>query len=179
MDKLWAPWRITYIKNSAKEKRCLFCRVKKTKQKKADQKNLVVLRSAHCFVIINLFPYNNGHLMISPYRHIKDTGYLNDAEALDILKTLNFTKTVLDKILKPHGYNIGINTGKAAGAGIDKHLHIHIVPRWNGDNNFMPAIFKTKVISQSLSELYRLLKKEIKKSKARMLNYNNKNAKHF
>ncbi|MDP1853870.1 MAG: HIT domain-containing protein [Candidatus Omnitrophota bacterium] len=160
MDKLWAPWRIKYITTLKKEKQCLFCAVIK---KHDDRKNLIILRAKSCFVMLNLFPYNNGHLMISPYRHIDNIAGLNEDEMLDLMKTTALMKQVLDKTIKPHGYNIGINCGKAAGAGIAGHLHVHIVPRWQGDVNFMPVIGNTRVISQSLQQLYALLAKEIKK----------------
>lgn len=133
---------------------------------RADKKNLVVFRSRFCFVMLNLFPYNNGHLMISPLRHIRDISKLKDEEVLDLIKTVALMQKMLDKCIKPQGYNIGINNGRAAGAGIRGHLHIHIVPRWQGDVNFMPVISRTKVISQSLCELYNLLQKEITKTKS-------------
>lgn len=107
--------------------------------------------------MLNIFPYNNGHMMVSPLRHVKDLSALKAAETLDLFKTLSETKALLNKILKPDGYNIGINISRSAGAGIPGHLHIHIVPRWNGDTNFMPLVAGTKVISQSLDELYRQL----------------------
>ncbi|HDZ77333.1 MAG TPA: HIT domain-containing protein [Candidatus Omnitrophica bacterium] len=169
MNKLWAPWRITYIKNHLKNKHCLFCRAKKiyslkTDQKKYDRKNFVVFRSKLCFVMINLFPYNNGHLMVTPYRHVKNFSDLKDSEILDLIKTTSFMQTTLTKTLNSQGYNIGINLGKIAGAGIPGHMHIHIVPRWIGDTNFMPVISKTKVISQSLKSLYDALNSEIIKT---------------
>lgn len=165
MDKLWAPWRINYIRSDTKQRGCLFCRIKKTpaslrQQEKRDKKNLVIFRSRLCFVTINLFPYNNGHLMVSPYRHIKDIFDLNSEETSDLIKTLGAMKKILDKALRPQGYNIGMNIGKIAGSGIAGHLHIHIVPRWQGDINFMPVTGYTKVISQSLQELYKILRRE-------------------
>ncbi len=114
--------------------------------------------------MLNIFPYNNGHSLISPIRHIQDIKHLKKEEALDLLGALNKTKNLLEKALKPDGFNIGANISASAGAGITGHLHIHIVPRWQGDNNFMPVIAGTKVISQSLDELYQLLKKCRKKS---------------
>jgi ATP adenylyltransferase len=109
--------------------------------------------------MLNIFPYNNGHAMVAPLKHVKDLSTLNETELLDLLSTLQKTKDMLEKTLKPHGYNIGINLSRQAGAGIPGHLHIHIVPRWKGDSNFMPVIFNTKVISQSLGELLKQLKK--------------------
>jgi ATP adenylyltransferase len=154
---LWAPWRIAYIKNAKQEKECLFCRVHRSKN---DVKNFVYLRLRSAFGILNLYPYNNGHVMIAPSKHVKSLADLSDNELCDIMACAKKTTAAIDKILKPEGYNIGINMGRAAGAGIDNHLHIHIVPRWNGDTNFMPVLTGTKVISQSLSDLYgRLVQK--------------------
>ncbi len=154
MKKLWAPWRIKYIQS--KQKGCLFCRVKKSKD---DSKNYIIKRSKFSFSILNIYPYNNGHIMIVPYRHVKDLNDLKKSELSDLMDLLKTTKKDIDKILKPQGYNIGLNIGKAAGAGIANHIHIHVVPRWTGDTNVMPVISDTKVISQSLDELYKKLKK--------------------
>jgi ATP adenylyltransferase len=152
MDRLWAPWRIKYVRSKIK-KRCIFCNTDAP-----SAKNYIILKTEYSTARLNTFPYNNGHIMVSPIRHIAEFGQLDENEVLDIFKTLNKVKELLDKVLKPHGYNIGINITKSAGAGIASHLHIHIVPRWLGDTNFMPALFDTKVISQSLEELYKRLK---------------------
>lgn len=154
MNILWAPWRQAYIKKINKEKGCLFCRVFKSKN---DKKNFVILRTKHSLAMLNLYPYNNGHAMISPVRHVASLESLNKQETADLMETLKKVKASLDRALKPQGYNIGINVGRTAGAGFDQHLHIHIVPRWSGDTNFMPALFATKIISQSLEALYREL----------------------
>lgn len=114
--------------------------------------------------MLNIFPYNNGHIMVAPLRHVRELSLLKDYEILDLFQNLNKIKTLLEKTLRPHGYNIGINVSKTAGAGITGHMHIHIVPRWMGDTNFMPVIHDTKIISQSLGELYKELKKTLKKS---------------
>ncbi|HBU07704.1 MAG: HIT family hydrolase [Omnitrophica WOR_2 bacterium RIFOXYA2_FULL_45_12] len=159
MDRLWAPWRIGYINNSKRIKGCLFCVVSK---EKTDKKNLVIFRSRHVFSILNKFPYNNGHLMVCPYRHIKDPGQLNADEILDLFAVLNKMRLLLKRALSPDGFNIGMNIGRVAGAGIPNHLHLHIVPRWKEDTNFMPALFSTKVISQSLEELYDNLRERIR-----------------
>jgi ATP adenylyltransferase len=145
---------MSYIKNAKKEKGCLFCRVLGSKK---DKENLVLLRSKHSFAVLNLYPYNNGHLMASPNRHVSSIELLNEAEICGLINTVKKAKLLLGRVLKPEGYNIGINIGRAAGAGIIGHLHIHIVPRWNGDTNFMPILSDTKVISQSLDELYQKL----------------------
>ena len=154
MDRLWAPWREKYIIHSNK-KGCIFCIKSKEKQ---DKKNYIVKRSKHSFSMLNIFPYNNGHLMVAPYRHIKDLEKLREEEQMDIFSLLIESKTLLDKCLKPSGYNIGINLGRCAGAGYPGHMHIHIVPRWVGDTNFMPLLTGTKVVPQSLDTLYQRLK---------------------
>ena len=160
MDGLWAPWRMKYITSKKKTKSCLFCRAKKN-----EKSNYIILKTRYSIAMLNIFPYNNGHMMISPLRHVKDITKLKTTEALDLFKTLQATQKLLDKVLKPQGYNIGINISLAAGAGIPDHLHLHIVPRWNGDTNFMPVLAHTKVLSQSLDELYRQLKNVQRKSK--------------
>jgi ATP adenylyltransferase len=151
LDKLWAPWRIKYV-SGLKSKGCIFCKVLKEKN---DKKNFIVYRSKHSFAILNAFPYNNGHIMVVANRHVASLGKLTEKEILDINKVLLTMITKLEKILKPAGFNVGINLGKVSGAGIDKHLHVHLVPRWIGDTNFMPVLSNTKIISQSLTELYK------------------------
>lgn len=151
MDKLWAPWRSVFIKIK-KIKGCIFC----VKGKK-DKSSFIIKKSAHSFAMLNIYPYNNGHIMVSPFRHVKDLKRLNDEELLDIIKLTRDMQVLLEKKLKPHGFNIGINTGRVAGAGYKNHLHIHVVPRWEGDSNFMPVVADTKVMPQSLEELYKLL----------------------
>jgi len=156
MNKLWAPWRIKYIETAGKKsgkKICLFCQCAKGRGK-----DYVILKTRHSIAMLNIFPYNNGHVMISPLRHIRKLSQLKDAEIIDLFKTLTRVNKLLDKVLKPDGYNIGINISEVAGAGIPGHLHIHIVPRWKGDTNFMPVLNNTKVISQSLEELYKRLR---------------------
>lgn len=152
MERLWAPWRIKYLE-AKKQARCIFCA-----NQKRNVKDYVILKTRLSLAMLNIFPYNNGHIMVSPLRHIKEFSQLKEAEMVDLFKTLNKVKSLLDKVLKPHGYNIGINISKVAGAGIPGHLHIHIVPRWRGDTNFMPVINDTRVISQSLDELYKKLR---------------------
>lgn len=154
MDKLWAPWRSKYI-YLRKRKGCIFCGAKKEKNAKG---RYILEMSEHSFSILNIFPYNNGHVMVAPYRHVRSLELLSSEELLDIMKLVNKTKAVLDRKLKPHGYNIGFNVGKAAGAGFAGHLHIHIVPRWTGDANFMSVTADSRVVSESLDAMYRLLK---------------------
>lgn len=158
VDKLWAPWREEYIVNihNKKKKGCIFCKIA---DEKKDRKNHIFVRSQHCYAVLNIYPYNNGHTLVLPYRHCKDLGSLRENELVDLMELLNYTQKLLGGVLKPDGYNIGMNVGKVAGAGVPGHAHFHVVPRWNGDVNFMPVLAETKVMSQSLKVLYdRLLK---------------------
>lgn len=161
MDKLWAPWRITYVSNT-KTKGCIFCRAFKEKK---DKKNFVILRSEHAFAILNIFPYNNGHVMVVSNRHVASFEALNENEMADLNKMVKKILSSLRAVLNPAGFNVGMNLGKVSGAGIDKHMHIHIVPRWLGDTNFMPVLSDTKIISQSLTELHSKLVKHIQSKK--------------
>lgn len=156
MDKLWAPWRSKYITSVESIKGCIFCSKPRAKR---DRLNYIISRTRHSFSMLNIYPYNNGHIMIAPYRHVKDFSKLNDEEILDLFNLLKKSQEVISKALKPDGFNIGINVGRAAGAGYREHLHIHIVPRWVGDVNFMPVFASTKVISESLDDLYSKLKR--------------------
>jgi ATP adenylyltransferase len=154
MDTLWAPWRMAYIQGigeSGKEAGCVFC-VKPAERD--DRNNLILYRGKFCFVIMNRFPYNNGHLMVIPYRHLADIGLLNREESDELWDLICLSRKALTEAFHPDGFNIGINLGRSAGAGIDAHMHAHIVPRWNGDTNFMPVIGEVKVISQALEATY-------------------------
>jgi ATP adenylyltransferase len=158
MDKLWAPWRINYVK-AKPSKKCLFC-----KAALAKEKNHRIFITQHSLCILNIFPYNNGHVMVAPRRHVRELSELKEREVIDLFNSISTAKALLDKVLTPQGYNIGINISDVAGAGIPGHLHVHIVPRWKGDTNFMPVLFGTKIISQSLEELQKLLKNAYAKS---------------
>jgi ATP adenylyltransferase len=153
MEKLWAPWRMKYIKESIDKpgQGCIFC-AKPAESK--DRENLILYRGVHAFIMLNAFPYNNGHLMVIPYRHSNSMDDIDPAGAAELWLLLAKSRSALSKAFNPDGFNIGINLGRTAGAGIDTHLHVHIVPRWNGDSNFMPVIGGTKVISQSLEDAY-------------------------
>ena len=153
---LWAPWRIEYIQALNNSGECFICSNLKNPQD--DDKNLVLWRTENCIVIINKFPYNNGHLLIAPARHIAELDQATDAELLEMTKLVRESQKVLSAAIKPHGFNVGINLGRCAGAGLPGHLHIHMVPRWDGDTNFMHVCSDTDVISQSLTELLKLLK---------------------
>ncbi len=156
LDILYAPWRIAYILGK-KIKGCVFCKAAK---QKTDKKNLILERKKYCFVILNLYPYNNGHLMIVPYKHTSKIDQLDDKTLLEMNKTAQEYVNKMKKALKAEGFNIGMNIGRIAGAGIDEHLHMHIVPRWAGDTNFSPIIGKAKVISESFESVYEKLKKK-------------------
>lgn len=162
MDKLWAPWRSKYISSLAdKNKGCVFCHI--AADKRNDRKNFVVFRLEYCFCVLNIYPYNNGHLMIVPYRHINDTAKMKVAERAEFYEAMEMAKVLLKDAVSAQGFNVGINLGKEAGAGFPGHVHMHIVPRWKGDVNFMPVTADTKVISQSLKEVYKRLVDAYKK----------------
>ena len=153
---LWAPWRIEYIKGLSEKSDCFVCDCIAAPEK--DEENLVLWRTDHCIVIFNRFPYNNGHLLICPVRHIGDLDSASDEELLEIMKLTRECQKVLSEAISPHGFNVGLNFGRCAGAGLPEHMHIHIVPRWDGDTNFMAVCAETDVISQGLSELFSELK---------------------
>jgi ATP adenylyltransferase len=159
MKRLFSPWRSQYIasfSNTKKDTGCILCKAYKAKN---DDKNLIVTRGKHCFVIMNLFPYNSGHLMIVPYRHTPTLIGLSEAESLEVMLLLKRMTAALQKTIMPDGFNIGSNIGRHAGAGIDKHVHFHIVPRWSGDTNFMPIFADTKMISEDLRSTLKKLRK--------------------
>jgi ATP adenylyltransferase len=152
MKYLWAPWRMNYILGE-KKKGCFFC--KKLKEKK-NPKNLILYQGEYVFVIMNRYPYANGHLMVVPKRHSLDLEQLEDGELKELFDLLKVSVKVLKRSLRPHGFNIGMNIGKAGGAGED-HLHLHIVPRWKGDTNFMPVLGEAKIIPEYLERTYQRL----------------------
>lgn len=155
MDKLWAPWRKAYLVKKPTSKSCFICRIKNSSR---DVQHFVLRRTHYSFAVLNLFPYNNGHVMVIPNRHVNGLEKLNDTELLDLLYLMNQVIARIRKIMKPNGMNVGINLGRIAGAGLPGHVHIHAVPRWAGDMNFMPVIGDTKVISESLQSVYRRLR---------------------
>jgi ATP adenylyltransferase len=159
MRQLWAPWRVAYINSHPKHKEpCFLCR---SLIEKKDRQNFILKRSQTCFVIMNRYPYNSGHLLIAPNSHSGNLDDLKSDEILDLLETTIKMKKVLTQVLKPEGFNIGFNIGSVAGAGLPGHLHLHLVPRWKCDTNFMPVLSETKVISQALSKLYKMLREKI------------------
>jgi len=153
---LWAPWRIEYIQGLSEGGDCFICYNMANPQD--DDKNLVLWRTDRSIVILNRFPYNNGHLLIAPARHIPDLDQASDEELLELIKLVRESQKALSLAIKPHGFNAGMNFGRCAGAGLPGHFHIHIVPRWDGDTNFMNVCSDTNVISQSLNELFEQLK---------------------
>jgi len=155
MKVLWAPWRMAYIKNARKPAACIFC--SKPKERR-DEKNLLLHRGHHGLVMMNLFPYNSGHLLVAPYAHVKNLEQLPDEVSLDLMALMKLSLKVLRAEIKPEGFNVGINLGRVAGAGIEAHVHLHIVPRWNGDTNFMPLFAETRVMPEHLQATYRKLR---------------------
>ncbi|MEI8134223.1 MAG: HIT domain-containing protein [bacterium] len=160
MDRLYSPWRSKYIESfkvhsAVPEKNdCIFCSAIRESN---DQERLLVHRGKTAFVIMNLYPYNSGHMMIVPNRHTADFGSLSAEENAECSKLLQLAQTALHELSRPHGYNIGMNIGKSGGAGIDDHLHWHIVPRWNGDTNFMPTIADVKMVSEDMDRQWEKL----------------------
>jgi len=155
---LWAPWRIKYLQRLGEESGgCFICR--RVDKYEDDDKNFVLWRTDNSIVILNLFPYNNGHLLIAPLRHIAELEQATETELLEMLKLVRESQKALRAVIKPQGFNIGINIGRVAGAGLPGHLHFHLVPRWEGDTNFINVCSDTDVISQSLTELLEQLRK--------------------
>lgn len=153
MKRLWAPWRFKFILHVDKSE-CIFC----SKPKEEDEKAYILHRGKYNFVILNIFPYNSGHLMIAPYSHKHTVELLTPEEYTEMFEFLQLSVRIIREAYEPDGFNIGFNIGKVAGAGYDGHIHLHIVPRWNGDTNFMPVIGDVKVISEGIDETYRRLK---------------------
>ncbi len=155
---LWAPWRIPYIRAIGKEdKGCFLCH--DYAHPEEDAENFVVWRTERSLVVLNRFPYNNGHLLIAPARHIADLDETSEEEMLELCKLVREAQRALSIAISPHGFNVGLNFGRCAGAGLPGHMHIHVVPRWDGDTNFMSVCSDTKVVSQSLADLLAELKK--------------------
>lgn len=159
MKRLWAPWRMEYILDEKKHDRCLFCSILNEKR---DRKNLILYRGKHCFVVMNRYPYNNGHLMVVPYLHTPTFDGLSDDVLFEFIKTISKSVEVIKKALSPDGFNLGLNFGKVAGAGMESHMHLHIVPRWTGDTDSMPIIAETRVMPEHLRKTYNKLNKFFK-----------------
>lgn len=157
MDRIWAPWRTVYIGKDHGSK-CIFCDKLESTE---DEENHVLLRGEKTFVLLNIYPYNNGHLMIAPKRHVGDITELDEEESLELFQMTQKMVALLRKAFNPEGFNVGVNLGKIAGAGVPGHFHIHIVPRWGGDTNFMPVIGDVRVISEGLNITYQKLKEAL------------------
>jgi ATP adenylyltransferase len=155
LNRIWAPWRAQYVQTAADcdatVPGCFLCEGLNGSR---DRENLLVFRGTHSFVILNRYPYNNGHLLVAPRVHKGRLGELHGGELTEPVKTVRMMMGILDRLLRPQGYNVGLNEGKSAGAGLPGHLHWHVVPRWDGDTNFMPILADNKVIIESLHELY-------------------------
>jgi ATP adenylyltransferase len=156
-EQLWAPWRLQYIESADKAEGCIFCDFPAQGEAK-DSDNLILYRGPHAFIILNAFPYSNGHLMVVPYRHTARFEDFTDEEMLDVMRLTRIALNVLQTAFKPDGFNLGVNMGRVAGAGIADHLHWHVVPRWNGDTNFMPVLADVRVIPESLPVVYERLR---------------------
>jgi len=159
-ENLWAPWRINYIQGLDKTIGCFICSNRDAPQK--DDENLVLWRTDKSIVVLNRYPYNNGHLLIAPLRHIPDLDQAGDEEMLEMTKLVRESQKALSLAIHPHGFNVGMNFGRCAGAGLPGHLHIHVVPRWSGDTNFMNVCGNADIISQSLIELLAMLRQASK-----------------
>jgi ATP adenylyltransferase len=155
-QRIWAPWRLPYVKDAAKgdDEGCIFCAKPASDD---DAGNLIVHRGERCFVILNLFPYTNGHMMIAPYEHV---ARLEEVDADTVAEMMSLSQQgirALEEVYAPQGYNVGFNQGRVAGAGVEHHIHMHVVPRWGGDTNFMPVLGDTRVLPQSLEDSYAAL----------------------
>ena len=167
MKTIWAPWRMAYIKSTktAKEGDCFLCDIFRSSR---DRANLVLKRGKKCVIVFNRYPYSSGHLMVAPIRHVASLAAMTRPEVLEMMQLVNECVGVLTKCLQPHGFNIGINLGEVAGAGLKDHLHMHVVPRWRGDTNFMPVLADVKVMPESLETLWKQLRSALaKKAKRR------------
>ncbi len=153
LERLWAPWRIGYVL-SKKDTGCFLCELQASEN---DKEAYILQRGKSCFTLLNLYPYNNGHLLLAPYRHIADVAELTSVEWDEMGRQLKVWVRRIQEKMRPHAFNIGFNLGRVAGAGVVGHLHLHVVPRWDGDHNFMSIISDTRVIIQSLDEAYEVL----------------------
>ena len=161
MDRLWAPWRVKYIETGNVDG-CIFC-VKPSQGEQNDTSNYIIHRGQYAFVLLNLYPYTGGHTMVAPYRHTGSLEDLSNAELLEMFSLVRRMTSTLKNVYNPDGFNIGMNIGEAAGAGFGDHIHVHIVPRWAQDTNFMPVLTDTRVISEAIDETYERLVEEWKR----------------
>ena len=148
MERLWSPWRLAYVSGSGESKGCIFCDA----QAEQDAAGLVLLRGTTCFVILNLFPYNNGHLMVVPNRHVATLTDTTPEELAELMRLTRWSEMALTEAYRPQGINVGMNLGRPAGAGVADHLHLHVVPRWTGDTNFMSVVGSVRVLPEALEQ---------------------------
>jgi ATP adenylyltransferase len=159
VERIWAPWRLEYVKDAAKDvdDECIFC---VTADEGDDEAALIVHRGDRCFVILNKYPYTNGHLMVAPFEHVATIQGLDAETATELMSLAQQSISILERKYEPHGFNVGFNQGRVAGAGVEYHIHMHVVPRWGGDTNFMPVLADTRVMPQSLEQTYEGLRGE-------------------
>ncbi len=160
MDRLWRPWRLGYVSNieRTRDEECIFC----SKPSEEDELTALILhRGEAAYIIMNLFPYNTGHVMVAPYRHVGAIEELTPSESSEIIELTTLAVRAIKQEMKPQGFNLGMNLGKAAGAGFADHLHMHVVPRWQGDTNFMPVVGQSKVMPETVEDSYRRLSRTI------------------
>jgi ATP adenylyltransferase len=153
IDRIYTPWRLKYVTSQTKKEGCVFCNTLKDEVTR-DRENFIVYRGETCFVMMNIYPYNVGHLMIMPRLHTSKLAGLPRQTQLELMLLTTYFTELLEELMHPDGFNVGVNIGKAAGAGIDSHLHVHVVPRWQGDSNFMPVIGETRVLPEELTDTY-------------------------
>jgi ATP adenylyltransferase len=155
-QRIWAPWRLPYVKDASKdsENECIFC----ARAPEDDEANLIVHRGERCFVILNKFPYTNGHLMVAPFEHLPTLQELDAETVAELMGLAQRAIGILEERYAPHGYNVGFNQGRVAGAGVEHHIHMHVVPRWGGDTNFMPVLADTRVMPQTLEQSFEALR---------------------
>jgi ATP adenylyltransferase len=155
-DRIWAPWRLAYVKDASKGGRqeCIFCPASDAAD---DRDRLIVHRGDRCFVMLNLYPYTNGHLMIAPFEHVAAIQDLEPETTAELMALAQRAIEILEDQFEPHGFNVGFNQGRVAGAGVEHHIHMHVVPRWGGDTNFMPVLADTRVMPQTLEQTYEAL----------------------
>ena len=154
-QRIWAPWRLRYVKDAKHSDECVFC----AKPESGDDRDaLIVHRGERCFVILNLFPYTNGHLMVAPFEHVGRLQEIEPGVTAEMMSLAQQAMSRMEEVYDPEGFNVGINQGRVAGAGVEGHIHLHVVPRWAGDNNYMPVLADTRVMPQSLEESYDALR---------------------
>ena len=156
-ERIWAPWRLAYVKDASKHPgdECIFCAKPREDD---DEANLIVHRGERCFVILNLYPYTNGHLMVAPFEHTATLPELDAETVAEMMALAQQAMGLLEETYEPHGYNVGFNQGRVAGAGVEHHIHMHVVPRWGGDTNFMPVLADVRVMPQTLEQTYAALR---------------------